>query len=56
MAVRLGQVGWRPTTGAVKAVSWILGNTEVLILLCLDNTCFYLMDEETGAMATSPLA
>ena len=27
-----------------------LGNAEVLILQCLDNNCFYLMDEDTGAM------
>ncbi len=28
-----------------------LGSAEVLIVQCMDNSCFFLMDEETGAMA-----
>ncbi len=53
-AVRFGRVGWRLTTEAVRAVfeemELDLGNAEVLILQYLDNNCFYLMDEDTGAM------
>jgi len=48
-----------PTAEAVKAVveemELELGGTEVLIVQCMDNSCFFLMDEETGAMALPSL-
>jgi hypothetical protein len=53
-AVRLGRVGWRPTTESVKAVieemDLELAGSEVLILQCMDNNSFFVLDEETGSM------
>jgi hypothetical protein len=53
-AVRFGRVGWRPTTESVKAVieemELELASSEVLILQCMDNISFFVLDEETGSM------
>jgi hypothetical protein len=58
-AVRFGRVWWRPTTESVKAVieemELELAGSEVLILQCMDNNSFFVLDEETGSMTLPAL-
>ncbi len=53
--VTFGKVGWRVTADKVEAmveeISLECKDTDVLLLHCLDNQVFYVMDEETGGMA-----
>ncbi len=53
--VTFGKVGWRVTTEKIEAmveeISLECKDTDVLLLHCLDNQVFYVMDEETGGMA-----
>jgi hypothetical protein len=53
--VTFGKVGWRVTGEKVEAmveeISLECKNTDILLLHCLDNQVFYVMDEETGGMA-----
>jgi hypothetical protein len=58
-AVRFGKIGWRPTTEMVKAVieemELELRGSEVLILQCMDNNSFFVLDEVTGSMTLPSL-
>jgi hypothetical protein len=58
-AVRFGKIGWRPTTETVKAVieemELELRGSEVLILQCMDNNSFFVLDEVTGSMTLPTL-
>ncbi len=53
--VTFGKVGWRVTADKIEAmeeeISLECKDTDVLLLHCLDNQVFYVMDEETGGMA-----
>jgi hypothetical protein len=53
--VTFGKVGWRVTGEKVEAmveeISLECKDKDVLLLHCLDNQVFYMMDEETGGMA-----
>jgi hypothetical protein len=53
--VTFGKVGWRVTAEKVEAmveeISLECKDTNVLLLHCLDNQVFYVMDEETWGMA-----
>jgi hypothetical protein len=50
--VTFGKVGWRVTAEKIEAmveeISLECKDTDVLLLHCLDNQVFYVMDEETG--------